>query len=65
MDAEKQAQTLIDHGEVDQAITIYERLIPHSGRILHHLGVVYAEKKGDQHSVIHYFQQALEMKEEV
>ena len=64
-DEEIEAQNLIKHGQIDQAIAIYQRLKPDSGRILHLLGVLHAEKKGDQHTAIDYFQQALQIKEEV
>ena len=62
---EIQAQNLIQHSEIDQAIAIYQNLKPYSALILHLLGVIYAEKKSDHHSAISYFQQALQIKEEV
>ena len=64
-DEEIEAENLVKRGEIDQAIAIYQCLSPASSRSLHHLGVLYAENKGDQCTAINYFQQALQMKEEV
>lgn len=64
-DEEIEIQTLVEHGKVDQAIGIYRSLQPTSGRILHHLGVMYSEHKGDYPSAINYFTQALKVKEQV
>ena len=62
---EKQAKDLVERGDIDQAIAIYQRIQPQSGRILHLLGVLYTERKGDQQAAVNCFQQALQMKEEV
>ena len=64
-DEELEAQNLVEDGEFDQAIAIYQRIQPQSGRILHLLGVLYTERKGDQQAAVNCFQQALQMKEEV
>lgn len=62
---EAHVQNLIECGEIDQAIAIYENLKPYSARTLHLLGVLHAEKKGDPYSAISYFQEALQIKDEV
>lgn len=62
---EIEAHELMQRGEIDQAIDIYQHVTTDSGRIFHLLGVLYAENKGDQCTAISYFEKALKIKEEV
>ncbi len=62
---ELQAQDLINHGNVDKAIAIYQQLKPESPRILRVIGELYAEKKGDYNLAINYYDQALQIQETV
>ena len=64
-DEEIEAHNLVERGEIDQAIAIYQRLKPQSDRVLHHLGLLYARKKDDHHLAIIHFQQALQIQEKV
>lgn len=64
-DEELEAQKLVERGEIDQAIAAYQSLKWDKDRILHFIGVLYAERKGDHHSAIHCFQEALRIREEV
>ncbi len=63
-DEEVQAQRLIQRGEIDKAITIYERLET-DPRILNIIGLLYAEKKGDYDTAINYYKRALKLQEKV
>ena len=62
---ELEAQKLVERGEIDQAIALCQRLKSANGRMFHLAGVLYAEKKGDPHSAIDSFQEALRIQEEV
>jgi tetratricopeptide (TPR) repeat protein len=64
-DAEIQAQDLVKRGQIDEAITIYQRLKPDSARVLNTIGMLYSEQKGDYDSAINYYEQALQIQEEV
>ncbi len=64
-DEELQAQDLVERGEIDQAITIYQQLKPESAHIFYTIGVLYAEKKGDYDLAISCYEQALHMQGEV
>ncbi len=64
-DEELQAQDLVERGEIDQAIAIYQQLKPESAHIFYTIGVLYAEKKGDYDLGINYYKQALKIQEEV
>jgi tetratricopeptide (TPR) repeat protein len=63
-DDEVQAQSLLQRGEIDKAITIYQRL-ESNPRILRIIGQLYDEKKGDYDSSIKYYEQALKLQEKV
>jgi tetratricopeptide (TPR) repeat protein len=63
-DEEVQAQRLIQRGEIDKAITIYERLEA-DPRILNIIGLLYSEKKGDYDTAINYYKKALKIQEKV
>jgi tetratricopeptide (TPR) repeat protein len=63
-DEEVQAQRLIQRGEIDKAITIYQRLET-DPRILNIIGLLYAEKKGDYDTAINYYKRALKIQEKV
>jgi len=63
-DYEVQAQGLIQRGEIDKAITIYQRL-ESNPRILNTIGMLYAEKKGDYDTAINYYKRALKIQEKV
>ena len=56
---------LIQHGEIDQVIAIYQQLKPQSVRVFCTLGKLYANEKGNYELAISYFEQALHMQEEV
>jgi len=62
---EVHAQRLVQDGKFDQALTLYQRLKSHSPRILITMGQLYADKKGDYHSAVKYYKQALKIQEEV
>lgn len=62
---EIEAQNLIECGEIDQAIVIYQNIKPESARIFCRIGILFEEKKGDYSSAMHSFQQALRIEEEV
>lgn len=62
---ELHAQDLVKRGEIDQALAIYEQLKPESARILRIIGGLCAEKKGDYDRAINYFEQALQIQQEV
>jgi hypothetical protein len=62
---ELQAQDLVECDEIDQAIATYQQLKPKSARILRIIGVLYAEKKGDHHTAINYYNMALQIEEKV
>ena len=64
-DEELQAQDLVKLGQIDQAITVYEQLIPESARILRIIGTLYAQRKGDYDLAIVYYEQALQIQDEV
>ncbi len=64
-DDEIQAQDLVKHGEIDEAIAIYQRLKPDSARVLNIIGGLYLEKKGDYDSAINYYEKALQIQEKV
>jgi len=56
---------LVEHGQIDEAIVIYQRLKPVSARVLNIIGVLYCEKKADYDSAINYYKKALQIQEEV
>jgi len=64
-DDEIQAQDFVKHGEIDQAIAIYQRVKPVSARVLNSIGILYCERKGDYDSAINYYKKALQIQEEV
>lgn len=64
-DEEIQAQDLVIHGEIDDALTIYQRLEPESVRILNIIGDLYVEKKGNFERAMIYYGKALELQEKV
>jgi tetratricopeptide (TPR) repeat protein len=63
-DDEVQAQGLLKRGEIDEAITIYQRL-ESDPRILSIIAQLYDEKKGDYNSSIKYYEKALKLQEKV
>lgn len=63
-DDETRAQHCVERGEIDQAITIYQRLKPDS-RILSLIGQLYVDKKRDYNSAIIYYKKALKIQEKV
>ncbi len=64
-DDEMQAEELVEHGDIDEAIAIYQQLKPESGRIFNIIALLYAEKKVDYDSAIKYFKKALKIQEKV
>jgi tetratricopeptide (TPR) repeat protein len=64
-DNEIKAQDLVNRGEIDEAITIYQSMEPVSAHVLNIIGVLYAEQKGDYNSAINYYERALQIQEEV
>ena len=62
---ESQAQDMVEAGDIDQAIAIYQELQPESARILRIIGTLYAQKKGDYVLAISYYERALEIQDEV
>lgn len=64
-DDESRAQELIEKGEIDQALEIYNRSRPRSARIFNTMALIYAEKKGDYEAAIEFYQRAMTMQEEV
>jgi len=64
-DDEIQAQDLVEHGKIDEAIAIYQQLKPDSARVFNIIGRLYAEKKGDFDHAINYYRKALQIQEEV
>ncbi|CAF4999621.1 unnamed protein product [Rotaria sp. Silwood1] len=60
---EIKVQELIKHGEVDQAVAIYQCLKLESARLLMMIGIIYAENKGDYTSAIIYYNKALQIQE--
>jgi tetratricopeptide (TPR) repeat protein len=52
-------------GKVDQALDAYQRMKPDSPRVLHNMGLLYAEKKGDYVSAVKCYEKALKIEEKV
>lgn len=59
------AQDLVEQGEIDQAIDLYQQLRPESARIYRVIGGLYAEKKGRLDLAISCYEQALHIHEQV
>lgn len=59
------AQDLIEHGEFDQAIAIYQQIQPPSVQILHAMGMLYTNKIGNYELAISCFEEALNIQEKV
>ena len=62
---EMAAQDLIEQGEIDQAIAIYEQLQPQSAQIFRTIGMLYADRKGNYELAVSCFEQALQLQENV
>ena len=62
-DEEKMAQDLVEQGQIDQAIDLYQQLRPESARIYRVIGMLYAEKKGRFDLAISCYEQALHIHE--
>ena len=63
--AEMAAQDLVEQGEIDQAIAIYQQLQPPSARIFHAIGTLYTNKIGNYELAISCFEEALHIQEKV
>jgi tetratricopeptide (TPR) repeat protein len=57
--------TKISNEEVDKTISIYQNFKPETAHTFRLLASLFNEKKGDYPSAIHYYQQALQIEEEV
>jgi tetratricopeptide (TPR) repeat protein len=62
---EKQAQKLVQHGKVDQALGLYQRVRNHSPHLLNTMGHLYGNRKGDYNSAVKYYKQAMKIQEKV
>jgi tetratricopeptide (TPR) repeat protein len=62
---EMRAQELVERGQIDEAIAIYQRSAPESARTFYNIGILYADKKGDYDSAIKYYKKALKIQEKV
>jgi tetratricopeptide (TPR) repeat protein len=62
---ELQARKLWNSGDIDQAITIYDKVRPVSARILKLLGQLFADEKHDYFNAIKSYRQALQLEEQV
>ena len=51
--------------EIDQALTHYRHIKPRTVQVLHTIGQIYAEKKGDYESAISYYKEAIRIQEQV
>lgn len=59
------AHDLIEQGEIDQAIAIYEQIQPKSAHVFRTIGMLYADRKGNYEVAISCFEQALQLQEKV
>lgn len=59
------AEDLVEQGEIDQAIAIYQQLQPQSARIFHAIGMLYTNKIGNYELAISCFEEALHIQEKV
>ncbi len=55
----------MQHGDIDQVLTLYQRLKTQSPRILNTIGQLYADRKGDYNSAAKYYKKAMKIQEEV
>jgi tetratricopeptide (TPR) repeat protein len=62
---EMRAQELVERGQIDEAIAIYQRSAPESAHAFYNIGILYADKKGDYDSAIKYYKKALKIQEKV
>ena len=64
-DDDLRAQELIERGEIDQALEIYNQARPRSARIFNTIALIYAERKGDYEQAIEFYKRAMTLQEEV
>lgn len=62
---EAQAEESISTSKYEEAIRIYQEIQPESDRILHKIGIIYAEKIGDYDLAISCFERAIQIQEKV
>lgn len=56
---------LISDGQIDQALIEYQQLGIESADVYNMIGTFYAQRKGDFHIAIQYYNKALEIREKV
>ena len=64
-DQETAAEDLVERGEIDQAIAIYQQMEGKSAREFRAMGVLYANEKGNYEFAISCYEQALQLQEQV
>lgn len=64
-DFHDQMKDLISHGQVDDALALYQKEGMESAHACNMIGTFYAQKKGDFHLAIQYYNKALEILEKV
>lgn len=62
---EVKLEELVENGEVDQALEMYQRFTLIPARLLNKVGVLQVEKKGDYESAIKCFKKALRIQDSV
>lgn len=60
-----QIKDLLNRGELDEALALYQRERMESAQACNVIGTFYAQKKGDFHSAIQYYNKALGILEKV
>lgn len=59
------AQEFLLCNDIDQALVHYKHVKPRTVQVLHTIGQIYAEKKGDYESAISYYKEAVRIQEQV
>ena len=59
------AQEFLLRNDIDQALVHYKHVKPRTVQVLHTIGQIYAEKKGDYESAISYYKEAVRIQEQV